>query len=388
MSSGGPAEKLHSASRFFYAGQIGPVPVWVEVGFTVEAGYSVTASAQGSISRQAELSVGRLWEATFDARRTTNLWQFAEEAVPTEVSYSPLNWQIEGDLSASLYYEPAIQVEIYSLVGIKGALTSSLNLDGSFQANHPEYEWKLYRKPDASISPTLTLWNTNWGFLPGWNIPVVSNYIAGAKHPNGLTILGFEGLTETNQQGVLTGEISEAETFSIKVIDTSVSLDAVQYQWYRGGVLLPVAGAVFSATGDPNLVGSYRVVATMGTNSDSKVFEFTLRPDQTPPVVNDRLLPDGFVYGRVFDGPQYGSWGTSNDEGSVLLNSRFQVEAADPESGVKDYSLVGIPRKLVTSLGWQTLDPMITNSLAANGVYWTATATHSLTGHIDDSGAM
>ena len=367
----GRSKILYEDDRLYYAGQIGPVPVWIQLEEALTAGYSVRASASGSIGRSAQLKVSSLWEATYDAGRDlTNRWHFSRERLPTKTSYQPLQWQIEGNLFAQAYLTPSISVELLSLAGVEGSLTPSLHFDAKFQANPLEYEWKLYKKLDAAIKPSIEFWTTNFGELPTWNIPVASNYITGEKHPEGITITSLKGLPQTNDQGILTGEISEATEFSIQVIDTAFAIENVEYQWYRGNVLQPIAGSVFSAKGHPGLVGQYRVVAIQGTNSDMRRFELTLKPDSTPPeMLSVRAL-------------------STIRPGISTLRTGYHVEAEDPESGIKEIALIGYPTKL-PDRAIRFMEESITNVIASDDQYWIATDNGKLaamTGHLDTFG--
>ena len=153
-----------------YGGFIGPVPVWVDVEFEVNAGYTADFSASAEITDGINgvktISVGRNWAAA--GGRADNC-----DNPPASLNILTPNWQVQGSADARVYLQPKVSVLVESLVGFSADLEPYLELSGSAQLNPPECDLSLFAGLSSTIEMDLTGWDASWGALPSTTLNLI-----------------------------------------------------------------------------------------------------------------------------------------------------------------------------------------------------------------------
>ena len=149
---------------------IGPVPVWVDVMFEVNAGYtadfSASAEITNGISATKTISVGKKWDAV-------NGWQDIFDNPPVSLTLLGPTWQVQGSADIRAYLQPKVSVLIYSVAGVSADLEPYLELSGSAQLNPPQWDLGLYAGLDSTIGLDLSVWDASLGDLPSITLNLI-----------------------------------------------------------------------------------------------------------------------------------------------------------------------------------------------------------------------
>jgi hypothetical protein len=141
-----------------YGAFIGPVPVWVDVMFEVNAGYtadfSASADITSGISAAKTISMGKKWDAANGA-------QDIFDNPPVSLTLLGPIWQIQGSADIRAYLQPKVSLLIYSLAGVSADLEPYLELSGSAQLNPPQWDLGLYAGLDSTIGLDLGVWDNS-----------------------------------------------------------------------------------------------------------------------------------------------------------------------------------------------------------------------------------
>jgi formylglycine-generating enzyme required for sulfatase activity len=153
-----------------YGGFIGPVPVWVDVEFEVNAGYTADFSASAEITDGINgvktISVGRNWGATSG-------WADIYDNPPASLSILTPTWQVQASADVRVYLQPKVSVLVESLAGFSADLEPYLELSGSAQLNPPECDLSLLTGLQSTIGMDLTGWDASWGTLPSTTLNLI-----------------------------------------------------------------------------------------------------------------------------------------------------------------------------------------------------------------------
>ena len=146
-----------------YGAMIGPVPVWVDVVFEVNVGYSADFGASADVtegmSALKSISVGKKWDSA-------NGWGDIYDNPAMDLAFSAPTWQIQGSADLRAYLQPKVSVLIYSAAGVTANLEPYLELAGSAQLSPPQWDLSLYAGLDSTIGLDLSVWDDTLGDLP------------------------------------------------------------------------------------------------------------------------------------------------------------------------------------------------------------------------------
>ena len=151
--------------RKTYGTLVAGVPVWVELVFEIDAGYTMHLEGAATYTHgfvaNKEILVGRRWS---DAEGWST--PFANPP-PGFVVLGP-TWAADVSGNLRLYLQPKVTVYLYSAAGITGDLQPYLVLDGSAQANPGEasFDLALYGGLTSTVGLDLRVWDDAWGEQP------------------------------------------------------------------------------------------------------------------------------------------------------------------------------------------------------------------------------
>ena len=153
-----------------YGAFIGPVPVWVDVMFEVNAGYTANFSASAEITNGIggvkTISVGKKWDSVNGA-------QDIFDNPPVSLTLLGPIWQVQGSADIRAYLQPKVSVLIYSLAGVSADLEPYLELSGSAQLNPVQWDLGLYAGLDSTIGLDLSVWDDSLGDLPSITLNLI-----------------------------------------------------------------------------------------------------------------------------------------------------------------------------------------------------------------------
>jgi len=208
-----------------YFGQIGLVPVWLKVTFEVDAGFTASLAAQGTIGAGASASEQILFGQHWDQNKG---WMNISQNPTAGFSFHQPVWQIEGSAGLNVYLLPKVTLLINGLTGITADLKPYANLNYSFQQNPPECDLSLYAGLDSDLGLNLKVWDPKWGQLPSKTFNLIPQ-----------TLLWNTNCAETNpiivlQPQVETVVVGSSGAFEVEAQGTQ----PMTYQWLRGGLPL------------------------------------------------------------------------------------------------------------------------------------------------------
>lgn len=240
--------------RRVYGGVIGVVPVWLEVVWEFNLGYSAGFQAQADFTAGVRASKEILMERRFDG---TNWYKVSDNARPTFAITGP-TWEIEGSASLRAYVQPKVTLFVYSIAGVFADLQPYLELPGRLQLNPYYWEADLYSGLQATLGLDLRVWDDHWGELPNQTFDLIPR--AQLWHRS-LTIEPPEIIAHPQNQRVGTGRSAD---FTVVARGTQ----PLQYQWQRNGLNLSddyrISGSRSStlriASSEPSDAADYRVI--------------------------------------------------------------------------------------------------------------------------------
>ena len=159
------SKTLYTAPPQFYVATIpGTIlPVWVELDFTINAGYDLNLEAS------ADFTSGISGTKTFLTSRgwtETGGWTTFSQNPAAGFSFSVPTWQIETTDSLHVYLQPKLTLYVYSAAGVSGDLQPYLELDGTAQLNPHKWDLALYGGLTSTVGLDLRAWDNSWGALP------------------------------------------------------------------------------------------------------------------------------------------------------------------------------------------------------------------------------
>lgn len=230
----------------FYGGFAGPVPVWFEIVFEINAGAEISAAAQGSITEGVRIQR----DLSYSVSMTSNVWTNAMTDTGIVLTPEPLVYTLNGNVNAKVYLDPKITVYMYSLVGAYAALRPYAAFDGSYQNSPLQYNLALSAGLEFDVGMAAQFWNPAWGELPSWTIPALNGVIWSTSYPPNVPVISSPPSNVTCYAG---------QTASFTVVATGNP--APTYRWYQNGTLIPWATSpTLSFTASAQTTGSYQVV--------------------------------------------------------------------------------------------------------------------------------
>ena len=221
--------------RRTYFRLIGCVPVWVDLVFEVNAGYTASLAAQAGfttgIGASKQIIFGKHWD------RSTG-WTPILENPDFGFAFVPPAWQIEGSADVRVYVQPKVTLLVYSTVGVTGDLKPYAELAYTVQLTPPQCDLGLYAGLDCDLALNLTVWDSKWDQVPSTTFSLIprtllwhTDCVDGAPRI----------IQEPADQNVTVG--SEAR-FSVGV----QGAQPLSYQWLRDGLPLTDDGRVSGST--------------------------------------------------------------------------------------------------------------------------------------------
>jgi formylglycine-generating enzyme required for sulfatase activity len=241
-----------------YGAFIGPVPVWVDVMFEVNAGYTANFSASTEITDGIggvkTISVGKKWDAVNGA-------QDIFDNPPVNLTLLSPTWQVQGSADIRAYLEPKVSVLIYSLAGVSADLEPYLELSGSAQLNPPQWDLGLYAGLDSTIGLDLSVWDASLGDLPSKTLNLIPQqtlwHVSGPlSQPTAPQI--------TVQPQSQAASLGSTVSFSVHAEGSS----PLSYCWYKSGLCL---------TDDTRITGSASSALRIASIQSSDAASYTVR---------------------------------------------------------------------------------------------------------------
>ena len=208
-----------------YGGFIGLVPVWVDVEFEVNAGYTAnflaSADITDGINAVKTISVGRKWDAAGG-------WADIFDNPPASLNLLTPTWQIQGSADLRAYLQPKVSVLIYSAAGFSADLQPYLDLSASEQLNPPDCNLSLFAGLQSTIAMNLSVWDNSWGALPSTTLNLIPpqtlwHYSCASNAPQ-ITV-------QPQSQTVSPGS---TVSFSVQAKGSA----PLSYCWYKNGLYL------------------------------------------------------------------------------------------------------------------------------------------------------
>jgi hypothetical protein len=226
-------DPIFSADRVFYLGQVGVVPIWLDLEFEVNAEAEASYEAAGEISTGIQTRYDYWSELVYSTRNPSLNGMFTSPP-SRQLEVTPLKVTLEGHAEAAVRLVPELTMELESLFGVRVDLTPEVGLEGDVSFVNGEMEtaaFELYGRLDLNaglsiegieddllpkIEPVeLVYWP--WKFLyPGYQFEIT-------RQP--------EGGRFTKGEDVLL-------RVDVVVLHESFDPEELRYQWYKDGILL------------------------------------------------------------------------------------------------------------------------------------------------------
>lgn len=122
-------EPLYAADRVFYLGQVGVVPIWLDLEFEVNAEAEARYEVTGEISTGIEKTYDYWSELVYSTRNPSLNGLFASPP-SAQMVVKPLEVTIDGHTEAAVRLVPELTMELESLFGVRVDLTPEVGLVG------------------------------------------------------------------------------------------------------------------------------------------------------------------------------------------------------------------------------------------------------------------
>jgi formylglycine-generating enzyme required for sulfatase activity len=250
-----------------YGAFIGPVPVWIDVMFEVNAGYTADFSASAEVTNgiggTKTISVGKKWD-------TVNGAQDIYDNPPVSLTFLGPIWQVQGSADIRVYLQPQVSVLIYSVAGVTADLEPYLELSGSAQLNPPQWDLGLYAGLDSTIGLDLSVWDSSLGDLPSITLNLIPQqtlwHVSGPpSQPTPPQIA-----LQPNSQ---TASLGSTVSFYVQAQGSS----PLSYCWYKNGLCL---------TDDARITGSASSTLQIANVQSSDAASYIVRVSNQAGSVN------------------------------------------------------------------------------------------------------
>lgn len=251
-------EKTVASVKKTFAGAIGPVPVWVDVGVEVPVTLTVEAEATNA-SVQATIDISRTLD--FRWKLSDDEWkQVGSGNTGWVIAKTNFTYEVEGSAGVRASLKPTVTVKVYSLIGAKGWVEPYLeaNAKGLVRghgAQAPDFYYLMsaYAGLNAGVGLELAVWNDDWGTLP-----------AKEFSPLRKQLLYLEG-TNTPPTIVAAPEDTAAEAGSpVMLSATAEGTWPLRYAWYHNGTDTGRRESYITLKAGEATAGEYTVVVENG----------------------------------------------------------------------------------------------------------------------------
>ncbi len=287
---------------------VGGWPVWIDVKFELDAGYTANfqaaAEATTGVNAVKTISVGRKWDAVSG-------WQPIFDNPPVAVNFVAPTWQVQGSADVRAYLQPKVSVLVYSAAGVTADLEPYLDLQGNVQLNPYQWDLTLFAGLDSTIGLDLSVWDDSLGALPSVTFNLIPEQtLWHAAGPSG-SVTPPQITTQPQSQSASTGA---TVSFFVQAQGSA----PLRYRWSKNGLYLTddtrVTGSTSSTLRIANLqssdAGGYSVrVSNSAGSRDSASAVLTVVVPIAPAPQGMALIPAGsFTMGNCMD-PNEGSSG-------------------------------------------------------------------------------
>src|ERR1051325_4279926 len=206
-----------------------PVPVWLELKFSLGAEIGYNLSATASMSAGVRQDVDLTFDVDYAKNRSPNLaWNPSVTPYPLQIV--PLTYQINGSASAYATIRPQIDVLVYGLAGVYANVDPTVEISGQATVSNGQLtsaDWGIMA--DANLNIGLSIIGVDSAPLPA--LPPFNlfrwEWSSAYPSPGQLTIR----TQPQNQQAV----VGSAASFSVNAL----SAQPISYQWYFNAIPLP-----------------------------------------------------------------------------------------------------------------------------------------------------
>lgn len=282
-----------SAWNVYYMGQAGPVPIWVDVAFELNAEAGVQVDASGYFATAVQRDRTFYVQVQYSSRDPRNNG-WTQSPLESGLMTDPFEYQITGHGKAWAKLIPQVDIHLESLFGVYANLTAEVGLDGSasFSGDTPlSADFNLWGKLDLNAG--MSVIGINADYLPAFSPLSLVDYQWSEDYP-APSQLSFNDQPQSTSAFVG----GTAVLTSLATAGTTVS-----YQWFQNGMLLQgKTGRTLQLSNITTAhAGTYKVRATAGGKSvDSDTA--TLTVSQSSGMVR---IPGGTNSG---DDPDFGAY--------------------------------------------------------------------------------
>ena len=258
-----------------FAGAIGPVPIWVDVGVEVPVTLTVQAQATNA-SVKATIDISRALD--FRWRLTDDQWkQIGSGNTGWVIAQTNFTYEVEGSAGVRASIKPTLTVKVYSLIGANGWVEPYLEADAftrvqgqNLNAQDYFYRAAVYAGLNAGVGLELAVWNDDWGTLPSKSFSPLRKqifYVEGTNRPPTIDTAPVD----------YTADAGETVMFSV-IADGSWPL---RYTWYHNDKDTGRRDSFITLTAGEATAGDYKVVIQNGygtTNATARLNVVTNLP--------------------------------------------------------------------------------------------------------------
>ena len=246
-----------------FAGTIGPVPIWVDLGVTVPVEVQLQAQATNA-SMAAVIDIRRALD--YHWKLSDDVWKQIGSGNPGWViAETNFTYEVEGSAGVRVSIKPTLTIKVYSLIGAYGWVEPYLeaNAAGRVQGQNlqaPDFYYLLtaYAGLNAEIGLASTIWSDSWGTPPHKTFS-----------PLRKQLLYLEG---TNRAPSI---VTAPETYTADAGETvmfSVIADGtwpLRYEWYHNGKDTGRRDTFITLTAGEGTAGNYQVFVKNGYGTNS-----------------------------------------------------------------------------------------------------------------------
>ena len=250
-----------------FAGTIGPVPIWVDVGVEVPVVLTVQAQATNA-SVKATIDISRALD--FRWRLTDDQWkQIGSGNTGWVIARTNFTYEVVGSAGVRASIKPELTIKVYSLIGAYGWVEPYLEANAAgyvrgqyLQAPAFYYLMTAYAGLNAEIGLASTIWCDDWGTPPHKTFS-----------PLRKELLRIEG---TNSPPTFASKPFDYEAKAGETVMFSAlakGTPPLRYTWYHNDVDTGRRDNYITMTAAEATEGTYRVEVRngYGTNSASAV---------------------------------------------------------------------------------------------------------------------
>ena len=253
-----------------FAGAIGPVPIWVDIGVEVPVELTVQAQATNA-SVKATIDISRALD--FRWRLTDDQWkQIGSGNTGWVIARTNFTYEVVGSAGVRASIKPELTVKVYSLIGAYGWVEPYLEANASgyvrgqnLQAPEFYYLMTAYAGLNAEIGLASTIWSDSWGTPPHKSFSPLRKEllrIEGTNTPPSFASKPFDY------------EAKAGETVMLSAL--AKGTPPLRYTWYHNGVDTGRRENYITMTAADTTAGTYTVKVKNGYGEITASADLTL----------------------------------------------------------------------------------------------------------------